>query len=520
MNSFFTSKSHLYLLLTTLLIGMFFIGSLGIKTAHELSEITKNMYDDPLLGSQYAADIGINTQKSKILLGHIAYSSDKASMESNINQLLELGKQTEEKYKLYETTIDEEEDKRNYDDLTLIRKEYLLVRDKLIDLARQGKYDEAKALFGSTQVITKYDNQCDKILNYNKLQAKEFNDSAQAKTNSSIKILTLSFIPILCIALIASIVINRIFSILNKQNKQLEENNTDLEAGYEESVVANNMLIEQATQLVETNEELSATKEELKALLSEQEELVAQETGKRIEAERIIAQQAKLASLGEMISNVAHQWRQPLNSLGLNIQDVEVANRFGELNDEYLKEFKQDSMAIIGNMSKTIDDFREFFKPNKEKENFNVQKAVGLGLSIVNGALETFHIQVQISQPEEELMCYGYKNELSQVVASILSNSKEAVSKIDSEADRYISIETSKDEYHIKITIMDNGGGIPDDIIEKVFEPYFTTKHKAQGVGLSLYTAKVIIEQNMDGRVDVHNTNDGACFVIELPISK
>jgi C4-dicarboxylate-specific signal transduction histidine kinase len=520
MNNFFTSKSHLYLLLTTLLVGIFFIGGLGIKTAHELGTATKKMYEDPLLGNQYAADISINTQKSKILLGYIAYSGDKASLENYIKQLLELGKQTEEKYKFYETTINEEENKKNYDDLKLIRKEYLLVRDKLIELARQSKYDEAKALFGSTQVITKYDNQSDKILHYNEKHAKEFYDVAQVKTSSSVKILTISFIPILLITLMVSIIINKIFSILNKQNKQLEENNIDLEAGYEESVVANNMLIEQATQLVETNEELSAAKEELQALLNEQEELVIQETEKRLEAERIMAQQAKLASLGDMISNVAHQWRQPLNSLGLNIQDIEMANRFGELNDEYLKEFRQDSMAIIGNMSKTIDDFREFFKPNKIKEDFVIQKAVGLGLSIVNGALETFHIQVKISQPQEELMFFGYKNELSQVVASILSNSKEAVAKIDSDVDRRIDIEISKDEHHIKISITDNGGGIPDDIIEKVFEPYFTTKHKAQGVGLSLYTAKIIIEQNMDGRFDVHNTDDGACFVIELPLSK
>jgi PAS domain S-box-containing protein len=246
---------------------------------------------------------------------------------------------------------------------------------------------------------------------------------------------------------------------------------------------------------------------------------VKEETEKRLEKEHLLIQQSKLASMGEMISNIAHHWRQPLNMLAIDVQDVEMAYDANELDKEYLHKFKETSMATIKNMSKTIDNFKGLYSPDSEKENFYIKEAIHSAVSIVQENLQSLNIRTEIIEPKDDIEFYGYKNELSQVVVNILNNSKDILSsKHDMGEAGMIKIGITKNEESLKISLTDNGGGIPNDIIERVFEPYFTTKYKAQGVGLSLYISKLIIEHDMNGKLSVHNIADGACFEIDLPL--
>jgi PAS domain S-box-containing protein len=228
----------------------------------------------------------------------------------------------------------------------------------------------------------------------------------------------------------------------------------------------------------------------------------------------MLIQQSKMVAMGEMISNIAHQWRQPLNTLGIKIQDLPVAFKFGEVNEEYVKQLNDESMNLIRYMSQTIDDFRNFFKPNKERLIFSVKDAITNATQIAKDTLNNSYIKISLNFCDEELKIDGYKNEFSQVILNILTNAKDALSLKDSE-DRSIELSVFRIDNTIKITITDSGGGIDSSIIDKVFEPYFTTKHKAQGTGLGLYMSKMIIE-HMGGKLYVNNTENGACFNIEF----
>jgi PAS domain S-box-containing protein len=258
--------------------------------------------------------------------------------------------------------------------------------------------------------------------------------------------------------------------------------------------------------------------DELKMLNQELQQKVEIETNKRMENERQLLQQSKLVAMSELISNIGHQWRQPLNALGITMQGVPMALAYGELDNDYANSLKNESMKIIQNMSQMIDEFRSFCKPDKTKIEFDVKKAVDKAYLTVKDSLDTGHIAIELDLPKYETLMLGQPNEISKILVSILNNAIETVSEKKEEGNRRIKLSLSKDTANLIISITDNGGGIPTDIIDKVFEPYFTTKHKGQGVGLSLYMSKMAIEQTMNGKLSVSNTDDGACFKIELPL--
>lgn len=242
---------------------------------------------------------------------------------------------------------------------------------------------------------------------------------------------------------------------------------------------------------------------------------VEEETNKRLEKEKLLQQQSKMAMMGEMIGAIAHQWRQPLNSLGLKIQDVYMAYQYGELNDEYLANFKNNSMGVIKSMSKTIDDFRDFFKPTKSKEDFIVEGSIHQALYIMTPLLHASAIELEFA-PDKEHLAHGYKNEFQQVVIILLSNAKDALCERAIENPR-ITIEThDKPDAKVEITISDNARGVPPEIIDRIFEPYFTTKEQGKGAGIGLYMAKEIVERQMNGKISVENTQNGAKFTILL----
>jgi PAS domain S-box-containing protein len=243
--------------------------------------------------------------------------------------------------------------------------------------------------------------------------------------------------------------------------------------------------------------------------------MVEQEVTKRIEKDKLLVQQSKLAIMGEMISMIAHQWRQPLNSLAAHIQNAEVAFIFQELDEAYMKQFKNETMGVIERMSKTIDDFRDFFKPDDEKRAFSAESAVQDALSIM-GAIMTSNGIAVCFDAEKTHNIFGYKNKLEQVILILLSNAKDVLIEMKI-AKPQISIEISgpSDDDKMEICIQDNGGGIPEEIMDKIFDPYFSTKGK-NGTGIGLYMSKEIIERHGNGKITVQNIDGGARFKVLL----
>ena len=213
--------------------------------------------------------------------------------------------------------------------------------------------------------------------------------------------------------------------------------------------------------------------------------------------------------MGEMIGAIAHQWRQPLNTLGLIIQDLEEAYGFGELDEKYIKDTVQTSMKQINFMSKTIDDFRNFFRINKKITHFSVKQAIQETVNIVLAQLKHHNIKITISGDDFEIK--GFDNEFKQTILNIIGNAKDMIME-NNISNPEIQI-WLKDK---KVYISDNAGGIPKEIIKRIFEPYFTTKEQGKGTGMGLYMSKMIIEENMGGKITAHNKNGGAEFVIDF----
>ena len=232
--------------------------------------------------------------------------------------------------------------------------------------------------------------------------------------------------------------------------------------------------------------------------------------------DRQLMQQARSAQMGEMIGNIAHQWRQPLNTIGLIIQKLKFYNDNDFLDDKKLNSSVEKSMDIINGMSKTIDDFRNFFAPNKAKEMFSLHDLFKDTYSILEDVFKENLIDFRIEMYGKDLKIEGYRNEFSQVILNLISNSKDVLIEKESTAS-FVQLTAKKVDKNIFITCCDNGGGINDDVMDKIFNPYFTTKDEGKGTGIGLYMSKEIIEKHMDGKMSVFNTGDGVCFSIKLP---
>lgn len=294
--------------------------------------------------------------------------------------------------------------------------------------------------------------------------------------------------------------------------------------------------IEIALYKSEADAQRKRAEEALQELNVKLEQRVEEETALRLEKERLLMQQSKMAAMGEMIGAIAHQWRQPLNAMGLIIQATQDAYDFGELDREHLSKFVEEGMKQVQFMSKTIDDFRNFFRPDKEATNFDVKMAIAEVLSLLSGQMKSNNISYRLTCKEHnrafedfteivpcgEMTMLGFKNELEQVFLSIISNAKDAIIQKQQKKKSYkgaISIEVARSDEKIIVTTSDNGGGIPEDITDRIFEPYFTTKEQGKGTGMGLYMAKMIIETNMRGSLTAKNMGEGAEFTITLRCS-
>ncbi|HBA87228.1 MAG TPA: hypothetical protein DCZ75_04345 [Geobacter sp.] len=231
--------------------------------------------------------------------------------------------------------------------------------------------------------------------------------------------------------------------------------------------------------------------------------------------DQILIQQGRQAAMGEMIGNIAHQWRQPLNTLGLIVQELLMTYGHDESYKESLETNVKKAMGLISHMSKTIEDFRNYFRPEKEKMPFNINEAVATTLSLIEPTFTNLDIDIEVIE-KDVTEFNGYANEYSQVLLNILLNSKDAFAESGTVKQRVIVITIFKENNRSVVTVADNAGGIAEEIIGKIFDPYFSTKGPDNGTGIGLFMAKTIIERNMGGRLTVRNTAEGAEFRIEV----
>ncbi|MFP4289900.1 MAG: PAS domain S-box protein [Bacteroidales bacterium] len=269
--------------------------------------------------------------------------------------------------------------------------------------------------------------------------------------------------------------------------------------------------METQEQLTLLNKELTDKKIALETLNKSLKKKVKKEVEKNRKLDHLMALQARQSAMGEMIGNIAHQWRQPLNLLSLAIYDLDDAFRFGELDKEYMSRSMEEINSIIQKMSKTIDDFRNYFQPQKKKTYFHVHDIIKMALLFLSSQLEENSVKVQRDVPTD-ILVYGYTTQLEQVIISILKNALDAMQGLDEE-NRIIKIKAKAENDDICIIdIFNTGKPIRKEHLTKLFDPYFTTKPEGKGMGLGLYVAKVIMEKNMSGRIQCHNIKEGVKF--------
>ena len=233
----------------------------------------------------------------------------------------------------------------------------------------------------------------------------------------------------------------------------------------------------------------------------------------KLKQQNILIQKSKMAAMGEMIGNIAHQWRQPLSQISGLFFDIESAYDYRELDKKYLSQRVNDANDLLEYMSKTIDDFRNFFNPTSIKEEFLINDAISRAMKILKATLEYYKIDIQIDC-DEKYKINGFRNEYTQAIVNIISNAKDIlVDKKIKNAKIKVYVKEVKDD--IVLYIEDNAGGIDTSIIDKIFDPYFTTKYE-YGTGIGLYMTKLIIEEKMNGTINVENLNNGAVFSIKI----
>ncbi len=265
-------------------------------------------------------------------------------------------------------------------------------------------------------------------------------------------------------------------------------------------------------------EEKTKDLEELNKVL---EEKVRREVEQNRKKDKIMYQHSRLASMGEMVGNIAHQWRQPLNSLSIIIQSFGIKNMTGKLSNEFIEKQVEEGLRISNMMSRTIDDFRNFFNPDNSKEYFNLKDTINDTIQFI----QEKDIQI-ILNCKNNINIYGHKNEFSQVMLNLLNNSIDQFNKIKGKYDKKILINIQKSGDTQIITFIDNAGGIQESIMEKIFDPYFTTKHQSVGTGIGLFMTRQIIQKQMRGNIYAknivlnfdHSSYKCAKFIIELPI--
>ncbi len=266
----------------------------------------------------------------------------------------------------------------------------------------------------------------------------------------------------------------------------------------------------------ENAETLKESLQQLEEFNCKLQNMVNEEVQKNRQKDAVVIYQSRLAKMGEMIGNITHQWRQPLNSISIILSELKDSFSYGELDEQYLEESVRKAKQIIGKMSNTIDDFMNYLSPSKEEIPFSVKKSTEFILELMEETLQANGIHVKTNIPESAFVI-GYENEFSQVVSNIVNNGKEALEESGLlQKNIWIDTECSSDILTLKIC--NNGNPIKSEVLEKMFTPYFTTKTLGKGTGIGLYMSKIMIEDHMGGTIHFENLNDGVCCVLTLPL--
>ena len=293
------------------------------------------------------------------------------------------------------------------------------------------------------------------------------------------------------------------------------------------SVILSLLIIDNFKKLHNSLEQKVTEKtKELQNLNNYLETKISKEVLQNRKKDIIMFQQARFASLGEMLNNIAHQWRQPLGAITMIIQSFQTKMTLGKLSPEFVDEKVNDALLLASNMSNTLDDFKNFFSPNKIKSEFSIKNCIEHSIELSKYLLIQENIEVKLTV-RKDVKINSYYNELSHVFLNIISNSKDALCSNVDKNDRIIKIIVNKFKNHLVINIVDNGGGIQKDILPKIFEPYYTTKYKSAGTGIGLYMSKQIIEKHINGEISCKNIihkmkNDKifncSLFTIKIPL--
>ena len=300
-------------------------------------------------------------------------------------------------------------------------------------------------------------------------------------------------------------------TIPEDQNRSKEAVQNVLKDGFVENFEKTCIVKDGKTQIVSMTLSLMPDKKRILAVI------------KNITQNKLFESQAKLASMGEMIGNIAHQWRQPLSVISATASGISFKQEMGMLNNEMIEAGMEEIVHQSTYLSETIDDFRNFIKGEAIEDNFNATSLINKTLSIANPSLKNNYIDVVV-KIDEDVTLKGYEHELMQALINILNNAKDALMQNNTIETKYVFIEVKKVENRCQIAIKDNGGGVDPLILNRIFEPYFTTKHQSVGTGLGLsMTHKIITQMHKGTIVASNNTYEydgkeytGAVFTITL----
>lgn len=257
---------------------------------------------------------------------------------------------------------------------------------------------------------------------------------------------------------------------------------------------------------------------ELKSYQTDLEKKVSEETAKRMEQQALLVRQSRLAAMGEMMSAITHQWAQPLNVIGMCTDMIDSSLDEEELSKDELRHYLKSIRSNIGFMGQTMQDFKNYFKPNKNKQPFPIKEEVNTVTMMLSSQLKHASVNVH-NEIASDIQAYGIPSEFKQVILNLISNAKDAIkSQTNDKGPGEIWFRAEQKDNQVALTIEDSGGGIPEEIIEKVFDDYFTTKGE-DGTGIGLAMTKMIIEEGMNGQISASNSARGACFTLSLPTS-
>ncbi len=297
---------------------------------------------------------------------------------------------------------------------------------------------------------------------------------------------------------------------INSENENLKDAVEELIKNYRKNTKRLDTIIKQSDRqqlkLKDANEQLNDYKINL-------EKKVEEEIAKRKENEKILMQQSKMAAMGEMIDAVAHQWKQPLNIISMKMMMLELDFDVGEVDKNYIKVINGEVKTQIDHMINTLDEFRNFLRPNKRLKEFSVNKMINSVLLLTKDELLKNKIETKFLN-DIDFNILGVENEFKHIILNIISNSKDAFAEKNVK-DRLITFKNYETNSHFIVEIEDNAGGIPENVIGEIFKPNVTTKAEGKGTGIGLYMS-LQIAQKHNGDILVENTQNGAKFMIKI----